>query len=86
MFALILMTSLVVAVNISEGLPQVKLDNGIFTGIQMESYNGKDFNAFLGIPYAKSPIGELRFKVNTQGHVHAKIKLMFFGVDLEPGC
>lgn len=63
MFVLILMTSLVVAV--SEGLPQVKLDNGIFTGIQMESYNGKAFNAFLGIPYAKPPIGDLRFKVST---------------------
>lgn len=36
---------------------------GPIKGIQMTSRDGRRFNAFLGIPFAKPPVGDLRFKV-----------------------
>jgi len=42
----------------------LQLDQGELTGSSLRSRNGRKFNAFQGIPYAKSPIGDLRFKVN----------------------
>jgi len=37
---------------------------GKVIGSFSSSSNGRNYSAFRGIPYAKPPIGELRFKVN----------------------
>lgn len=42
----------------------LQLDQGKLTGSSLRSRNGREFKAFQGIPYAKSPTGDLRFKVN----------------------
>jgi carboxylesterase 2 len=36
---------------------------GLLLGSQTKSSAGKGIYAFRGIPYAQSPVGELRFKV-----------------------
>lgn len=38
-------------------------DYGKVQGIRKISCLGTPFNAFLGIPFARPPVGELRFKV-----------------------
>ncbi|KAL5242172.1 hypothetical protein ACI65C_009582 [Semiaphis heraclei] len=40
----------------------LQLDQGELTGSSLRSRNGREFKAFQGIPYAKSPTGDLRFK------------------------
>lgn len=47
----------------SHQTPTVTIKNGSITGIELSSHKGKRFNAYLGIPYAKPPVGPLRFKV-----------------------
>ncbi|KAL3287464.1 hypothetical protein HHI36_001935 [Cryptolaemus montrouzieri] len=49
---------------ISEGIPTVKVIQGNIEGYLSESYKGKIFAAFEGIPFAKPPVGVLRFKQN----------------------
>jgi len=41
----------------------VEVDQGALTGMKLKSRGGRDYLAFLGIPYAKPPMGELRFQV-----------------------
>jgi hypothetical protein len=43
--------------------PVVQIEQGTVRGLQAVSVRDKEFLAFLGIPYAKPPVGELRFKV-----------------------
>lgn len=43
--------------------PIVNISNGTLHGKIMPTRLGRGLNAFLGIPYAAPPIGELRFKV-----------------------
>ena len=38
---------------------------GILKGTTMLSRDGHKFRAFMGVPYAKPPIGILRFQVST---------------------
>lgn len=48
--------------NVSD--PIVYTQSGIVRGRQrLTLFNRKPYNSFEGIPYAKPPIGELRFKV-----------------------
>uniref|UniRef100_A0A914WTT7 Carboxylesterase type B domain-containing protein n=1 Tax=Plectus sambesii TaxID=2011161 RepID=A0A914WTT7_9BILA len=42
--------------------PMVKTKYGELEGERVESTEGRKVDAFLGIPYAKPPIGDLRFK------------------------
>lgn len=43
---------------------RVTLPNGNkLIGRQLRSHDGRPIKAFLGIPYAKPPIGHLRFRV-----------------------
>lgn len=42
----------------------LELNQGKIKGSYLKSRNGRVFEAFQGIPYAKPPVGDLRFKVN----------------------
>lgn len=44
----------------------VDTDLGRIRGVKKVSALETPFNAFLGVPYAKPPIGELRFKVSVR--------------------
>lgn len=39
---------------------------GQLRGSEMTTFNGRSFQAFRGIPYAKPPTGHLRFQVDSQ--------------------
>lgn len=52
-----------VAARISKEL-RITLPNGSkLLGRGLRSHDGRSIRAFIGIPYAKPPVGELRFKV-----------------------
>lgn len=43
---------------------RIKLPNGSkLIGRTLRSYSGRSIKSFLGVPYAKPPLGDLRFKV-----------------------
>jgi carboxylesterase type B len=44
--------------------PEVRLPQGLVRGRSFRSPAGRDYMAFLGIPYATPPLGPLRFKVS----------------------
>jgi hypothetical protein len=51
--------------NLSERSPLVTIPElGQVRGSKMVSSSGRNFYAFRGIPYAKPPIGDLRFRVS----------------------
>lgn len=51
----------------NESDPIVYTRSGAIRGCQrMTLFNRKPYNSFEGIPYAKAPIGELRFKVDVK--------------------
>jgi carboxylesterase type B len=53
---------LVLSVTIIESnIISVTTKNGIINGIR-KTFDGKEFDRFLSIPYAEPPIGDLRFK------------------------
>lgn len=59
---------LVGLVNLSwstEDVPRVKTPLGAIKGYYKVSANGRQYEAYEGIPYALPPIGKLRFKVRT---------------------
>lgn len=45
-------------------LPTIALQQGTLQGINFKTVWGKEYLAFLGIPYAKPPVGDLRFRVS----------------------
>lgn len=47
----------------SEDAPVVKIENGFLRGKIMKSQNGRAIFGFTSIPFAKPPLGELRFQV-----------------------
>lgn len=52
------------AILVSSTTVRVRTDNGEIEGTVARSMFGKrNFYSFKGIPYAKPPIGDLRFKV-----------------------
>lgn len=40
----------------------IEIEDGLIIGREMETRSNVPFNAFLGIPFARPPIGELRFR------------------------
>lgn len=53
---------IVIKINFISG-SLVSLDRGKLIGVRLQSRNGSPFWAYFGIPYAKPPIGALRFQV-----------------------
>lgn len=53
-----------VGIGISQIIPKVKTLNGVVVGHHRKSYNGRIYSAFEGIPYARKPVGQLRFEVS----------------------
>lgn len=51
----------------SENTAIVNTANGPVKGILKTSIVGEDYYRFRGIPYAKPPVGDLRFKVCFNG-------------------
>uniref|UniRef100_A0A0A9YTA4 Carboxylic ester hydrolase n=1 Tax=Lygus hesperus TaxID=30085 RepID=A0A0A9YTA4_LYGHE len=45
-----------------ERLPEVTIGQGTVRGLVQKTINGREFEAFLGIPYANPPVGQQRFK------------------------
>lgn len=43
--------------------PEVTIGQGTLRGKYETSANGRNYAAFLGIPYAQPPVGKQRFKV-----------------------
>lgn len=43
--------------------PVVTIQEGQIKGMVSEDVRGGKFYSFMGIPYAKPPVGDLRFKV-----------------------
>jgi hypothetical protein len=50
--------------NLKMTAPTVTIEEGQVKGKTAENYLGGIYYSFLGIPYAKAPVGELRFKVS----------------------
>lgn len=43
--------------------PLVRISQGILDGTNELSKNGRKYSAFLGIPYAKPPVGSRRLRI-----------------------
>lgn len=50
-------------INLVYGELTVKIEDGILRGQILQSRDGRPYYSYTGIPYAKPPIGEFRFKV-----------------------
>ena len=44
-------------------LPLVEVDQGPVRGQNWKSRSGRTYHSFLGLPYAKPPVGDKRFKL-----------------------
>lgn len=44
--------------------PRTCIQDGCLQGKYLDGLEGDQFEAYLGIPFAKPPLGKLRFKVN----------------------
>lgn len=59
---LFLISISVVLVLSEESAPRVCIEDGCLLGKHFTSQKGSAYEAFLGVPYARPPVGELRFK------------------------
>lgn len=59
--------------------PVVETRQGQLRGVQLRDHDGKEFFGFKGVPYAKPPVGQLRFEVrkNIFEFVDGKKKFAF---------
>lgn len=55
---------------------ELELKNGKIKGIIRTSRDGRPYYSYTGIPYAKPPVGERRFKVN----IHLKKKIILSNI------
>lgn len=63
LFVLVAFVLLSISCEISEAV-QVSVKQGTLEGIVSTSRNGTEYYSFYGIPFAKPPVGELRFEVS----------------------
>lgn len=54
--------------------PRVTIKNGTLQGSIITTRNGRQIFAFQGIPYARPPIGDLRFEVTYQHPINVNNK------------
>lgn len=54
---------LTIYVGSNKAAPRIKIPLGGLKGYYKISQNGRQYEAYEGIPYALPPVGELRFKV-----------------------
>ncbi|XP_050443567.1 uncharacterized protein LOC126847405 [Adelges cooleyi] len=54
--------ALMLFLNFGSFASKVKIENGMIRGQTLRSRDGRVYLSFTGIPYAKPPVGELRFK------------------------
>lgn len=59
-----ILTSLLIGPTLGNDDIIVQINQGLIRGSIFKSRNGRDIQVFQGIPYAKPPIDNLRFKVN----------------------
>ncbi|KAF2901296.1 hypothetical protein ILUMI_04894, partial [Ignelater luminosus] len=57
-----MLITLCVNINGLDEAPKVTVDQGALKGKFWKTRRGREFSAFLSIPYAEPPIGDLRFK------------------------
>ncbi|KAK7602464.1 hypothetical protein V9T40_008053 [Parthenolecanium corni] len=55
-------TLFIVGLSFGSNAVEIKTKQGILEGFEQHSRNGTKYQAFLGIPYARPPIGNLRFE------------------------
>ncbi|XP_034832484.1 venom carboxylesterase-6-like [Maniola hyperantus] len=61
LFSFFLLVAIVRSQSATQG-PKVRVANGILQGAWRVSTNGRSFASFLGVPYARPPIGKYRFR------------------------
>lgn len=47
-------------------MTEVTIRQGVLRGAKVKTDSGFEYYEFLGIPYAKPPVGDLRFKVGVK--------------------
>ncbi|KAK8372888.1 hypothetical protein O3P69_014147 [Scylla paramamosain] len=62
LMVVVMVVAVVVVVATAADVPFVDTRDGRVSGIVEESVKGRDFSSFYGIPYARPPLGRLRFK------------------------
>ncbi|CAG9859233.1 unnamed protein product, partial [Phyllotreta striolata] len=61
-FGLLLLCVIVIASIYTEQYPQVQISDGILNGAYLTTRNDRKISGFTGIPFAKPPVGDLRFQ------------------------
>lgn len=60
--------ALMVAVAASSERVVVNTGDGKISGVKLKSIKGRNFYSFQSIPYARPPVGDLRFRVRSALH------------------
>ena len=64
-YLVLLATAVLCQIDQSQVAPVIDTNAGQVSGVTLKSFSGKDFLAYLGIPFAEPPVNDLRFQVCT---------------------